>query len=250
MSIMTKSSWFYVPRPVENPRLRLFCFPFAGGTAQLFREWPKGFPSDIEICAVQLPGRGARFHESNVRRMEPLLDLLTEAFKQHIERPFAFFGHSLGALVAFELTRRLRREHLALPQQLFLSGRRGPQLPHKEILHTLPDASFIATLNARYGGIPDVVLREPELLAIFLPALRADFEVFETWPYTPDLPLEMPITVLGGLSDAVTPRAELELWKEQTVGSFSSHLFAGGHFFFQSTQVELFKRLREALTCL
>ena len=240
-------SWFYTPRPVQHPRLRLFCFPFAGGTAQVFREWPKNLPPDIEVCAVQLPGRGARLREKSFRRMEPMVEALTEALQDRMDRPFAFFGHSLGALIAFTLTQKLRLENLPGPQLLFLSGRRAPQLPSKESLRLLSDSQFIAALNARYGGIPEAVLREPELLALFLPVLRADFEVLETWAHTPGEPLEIPIAAFGGLSDQVATRADIEQWKEHTTSSFSCHLFTGGHFFFQSAQTELFNLLARAL---
>jgi medium-chain acyl-[acyl-carrier-protein] hydrolase len=229
------------------PRLRLFCFPYAGGGAQVFREWPTGLPGDIEVCAVELPGRGARFLEAPYLRMEPLLADLQTALDDALDRPFAFFGHSLGALLAFELTRRLRRAGAPLPVQLLVSARRAPQVPRRDSgMSLLSDEEFVAELR-RYGRTPEVVLRDPELMAALLPMVRADFSVLESWRYRDERPLDIPLTVLGGTHDEYATPAELRAWQAQTYRPLAVHMVPGHHFFLESARREVLALIRGTL---
>jgi medium-chain acyl-[acyl-carrier-protein] hydrolase len=222
--------WLAFHRPNPGASLRLFCFPYAGGSAQIYRAWTGLLPT-VEVCPVQLPGRGRRMKEGSFTSLVPLVENLARDLLPQLDKPFAFFGHSMGALISFELARFLRREHGLLPAQLFLSARRAPQLPNTERpLHDLPEAEFIKELRL-LDGTPEEVLEHRELLSLMLPFLRADFEVCETYAYQPEPALDCPITAFGGLQDHGVSRAQLDAWREHTTGAFSLRMFPGAHFF-------------------
>jgi medium-chain acyl-[acyl-carrier-protein] hydrolase len=224
--------WFQRRHHRPGARMRLFCFPHAGGGVATYRVWADRLPPDIDVCAVQMPGRDARAREAPCSDLPLLVESLAAGLAPHVDLPFAFFGHSLGALVAFEVTRQLRRQGGPLPVHLIVSARRAPQLPNVDTpTYDLPEPAFVDTLVRRYNGIPPAVLAEPELLAMFLPVLRADLEMTETYRYAPEDPLDVPITVLGGLEDRLAARADLAAWKDMTRAAFSLHMMAGGHFF-------------------
>ncbi|WP_437647918.1 thioesterase II family protein [Sorangium sp. So ce362] len=247
---MTASSisdpWVGCPRPNPAARLRLFCFPYAGGGSSSYGAWWRGLPAHTELCAIKLPGREARLSEPPFERLTPLVQALATALERWLTKPFAFYGHSLGALVSFELARELRRRGAPLPRHLLLSGRRAPHQPGPAPLHGLPDHEFLAWLR-RMGGTPDEVLREPELLALFLPTLRADVAVNEVEPFVPEAPLDCPISAFGGLEDERAGRAELEAWREHTRGPFRVEMFPGGHFFVRSAREPLLRSIAALL---
>lgn len=220
--------WFHVPRSVSRPRLRLFCFPHAGGAATLFHAWPAALPADVELFGAQLPGRSYRYAERPFVRMAPLLEALTPAIAPHLDVPYVLFGHSLGALVVFELTRRLRLFGAHLPAALIVSGRSAPHLPPPPPLHTMPDARFRDALCERYGMARDLASNE-QIMSLALPALRADFELIETWRYVEEPPLPMPVTVAAGRDDRIVTEAGLEAWRTLTTGAFASHRLPGRH---------------------
>lgn len=169
--------------------------------------------------------------ESPFSRVEPLSEALAEIFLDHLELPFAFFGHSVGALISFELARKLRERQLPTPLHLFVSARRAPQIPKpKSPVHQLPDPAFVESVR-RYSGTPQQVLQDPELRSLFLPILRADLAVDETYVYLPQAPLDCSISALGGLCDPEVNMEELEAWREQTTKKFTLFMFPGDHFF-------------------
>lgn len=231
-----------------NPRasLRLFCFHYAGGSAQVFRDWHDLLPT-VEVCPVQLPGRGTRIKEGSITRIAPLVEQLARDLSPKLDMPFAFFGHSMGALVGFELARLLRRERGLKPAQLFVSGRRAPQLrDDAPPSHNLPDDEFIELLRA-YKGTPEEALRHPELMTLMLPFLRADFELCETYAYQPEAPFDCPLTAFGGLGDGGIRREQLDAWREHTTGSFSLRMFPGEHFFINDNRPLLLQVLAREL---
>lgn len=239
--------WLFLPRPVLRPRVRLYCFPYAGGNATVYRAWPRALAADVEVCAVQLPGRGTRFNEAPITSPAQMIDALEAALGPHLALPFAFFGHSMGALIAYELACRLRDRGGPAPVHLFLSGHSGPGLPPSEPpAHNLPDAEFLDRLR-RYGGTPEEILREPELLSLLLPVLRADFTLYETWRDAGHAPLDVPFCVLGGQDDASAGRDRLEGWRTRTRGSFALHMLPGNHFFLHSAEAALLRILDGAL---
>ena len=234
-----RHTWFAVPRPVAGPSLRLFTFPFAGGGARAFSAWPGHLPPEVELFAAQLPGREGRFKETPHVRLVDLVRDLAVAIGPHLDVPYAFFGHSMGALVAFTLARELRRMGAREPQLLMVSGRRAPQLPDADPpIHALPEEEFLQELR-ELNGTPEAVLQNEELLQLLLPILRADFAVCETYEYAPEAPLSCPIVAFGGKDDADAPEEDIAAWSHQTTGSFSQRMFPGDHFYLLDRSVEL-----------
>ena len=244
---LTTSPWLSCSRSQPGKKLRLFCFPYAGGAAHIFRTWPQSLPQTVEVCPVHLPGRGNRLAEPLFHRLDPLVHAATQALLPLLNQPFAFFGHSMGAVVAFELARHLRNAHHIEPRHLFMSGRRAPQIIENESpTYNLERTEFLEELR-RLNGTPVEVLEHPELIELMLPILRADFQVVETYEYEPDLPLNCPITAFGGLKDDRAKREFLEAWREQTNARFSLQMFPGDHFFLHSAQTLLLKVLSQEL---
>ncbi len=233
------------PRP--RARLRLFCFPWAGVGASAFFAWSRDLPGEIEVVSVQYPGREDRLQEPAMRRLSPLVESLLQDLAPHGDPPFAFLGHSMGALVAFELARRLVDLGAPPPGHLFVSGRQAPQLPEvREPIPDLPDAEFVDELQRRYGGVPDAIVRDPEVRRFFLPTIRADLELVDTYVHQPGPPLACGVSVFGGREDRVS-RAELEAWQAQATGGFRLHLLPGGHFFITTQTETIIRRVLDDL---
>ena len=221
------------PRPDPTAWIRLFTFPPAGFGATFYHSWAKLLPAGIELNSVQLPGRENRLREPAISNMQDLVEKLEIDLKLELDRPFAFFGHSMGASVAFELACRLEK-YGRPPEYLFVSGRQSPLTPDfLPPLHQLSDAAFIYQLQHRYTGIPETVRNDASLLALFLPALRADVTILETYSPTSVNPLDLPIAVLSGESDTTLPTGTLAGWQDFTRGSFTCYTFSGGHFYLQ-----------------
>lgn len=237
---------FVCKRPVKDPALRLFCFPYAGSGVSTFRQWPDQFPAKIEVQVLEMPGREARLQEPPFVQIDPLVQATADAIGPYLDRPFAFFGHSMGALVGFDLARLLRREHGVEPRAMFMSGRPAPQLPINAPVYNLPEEEFIEDLR-RKGGTPEEVLAHAELRQLVFPILRADFQLCDTYQYKSEPPLKCPITACGGLDDHAIPRDKLEKWREHTTGPFQVRMFPGGHFFLHSSQALLLQTLTRDL---
>ena len=245
------NSWVMIPKPSPQARLRLFCFPYAGGGASVFYPWARLLPPEVEVCAVQLPGREGRLIEPPISDLMELVDRLYDALVPYFDRPFAFFGHSNGGLMAFELARRLRREGRPGPVHLYVGGRPAPQLPlTEEPIHSLPEAEFMDTLR-RFNGTPEEILENKEIMQLISPTLRADFSLGETYVYQDGAPLEIPVSAYGGHADAEVEQAQVEAWREQTTDAFHLVMFPGDHFFLngdrQQVLDELDRELREDL---
>jgi len=242
------SSWLHWFSQQDNARLRLFCFPYAGVGPAVFRLWPGGLPTSVDVCAVALPGRGSRINEPTIADISDIAEAAAWAISAHVDRPFAFFGHSMGALVAYETAHRLSRSAGCTPEYLFLSGRCPPHIVNDgSHLHTLPDQEFVLEINRRYGGIPPVILNEPELLALLLPALRADIAALELFEPVQRPPLDCPMSVFGGLEDERALRDHLEEWRNATTGKFSLRQFPGGHFYIEQRRSDLLADISQAL---
>ena len=246
-AIPVASSWILRPEPKPKARLRFFCFPYAGGGASAFASWVHLMPPEVEICAVQLPGRETRLGEKPFVRLPVLVQALRESLRPYLHGPFAFFGHSMGALICFELTRELRRARLPGPVHLFVSGHRAPHLPDPDPpIHQLPASAMVAELRRRYDT-PETLIQNPELLELLLPVLRADLAVCETYLYSAEDALDSPITVYGGLEDPKVSRQELAAWRSQTRGVFDLRMFPGKHFFPQTAELFVLQSLGDDL---
>jgi medium-chain acyl-[acyl-carrier-protein] hydrolase len=231
-----------------EPEMRLFCFPHAGGGAATYRRWQNQLPAFIELCAIQLPGHGHRLREPVLNSLQAIVDTLHGELMPLLDRPFAFFGHSMGAIIAAEVCRSLAGQAGPLPQQLFLSGRRPPWLPDPQApLRQLSDEAFVDEINRRYGGIPPEIAAEPEVLALLLPALRADIAALETHRPSATEPIDCPITVIGGSEDPLTPRAHLDAWRHETRREFALRLFPGGHFYLDDCREALVPEIARTL---
>jgi medium-chain acyl-[acyl-carrier-protein] hydrolase len=228
--------WLTYPKPNPQAKLRLFCFPYAGGSAWVFRPWLNHLPNSIELCPIELPARGKRWAESPITRLDILTKALKTAILSHLDKPFAFFGHSMGGLISFELTRLLAKEYHISPVYLFISGCRAPQIRDLDPpIHNLPEPEFIEELR-RLNGTPKAVLENAELMELVLPALRSDFEIIETYDHSIETPLKCPIAVFGGLQDNEVSQDDLQAWHLQTSNTFSLEMFEGDHFFIDSVR--------------
>lgn len=247
---MVDSAWLSLRKSTSKARVRLFCFPYSGAGASIFSTWARELPDTVEVAPVQLPGRENRLSEPLFTRLSPLIEALAEAILPHLHKPFAFFGHSLGALVSYELTRYLRRHHGIGPLHLYVSGHAAPQLPlQKPPIHHLPEVEFVEELR-RFNGTPEEVLIHDELRQLILPILRADFAIYETYTYTAEPPLECPISVFAGLQDDHVDLEQIEAWGEQTNQPFSIHMLPGDHFFVNSSRSMLLQTLAGKLRML
>ena len=187
--------------------------------------------------------------EAPFTRLLPLVQKLAQVLVHLMDVPYAFFGHSMGGLISFELIRELRRQQRPLPAHYFVSGSRAPQLGSRTApFHQLPEPLFVKEVVRRYNGIPAVVLQSDELTKIFLPVLKADVELFETYAYTAEEPLDCPITAFGGMQDNQVSQEELAAWRDQTHGAFTFRMFPGDHFYLNEAREILLQAISLELT--
>ncbi|WP_276915247.1 gramicidin S biosynthesis thioesterase GrsT [Aneurinibacillus aneurinilyticus] len=233
------NKWFVNANLNPAAKLRLFCVPYAGGGASVFHEWSHFFPKEIEICSIQLPGRENRGMEDPLTDLQQIVEIAAEEIQPLINIPFAFFGHSMGALISFELARKIRQKNNVNPVHLFVSGRHAPQIScTKQDYHLLPDDQFIQELRL-LNGTPEIVLQNAEMMGILLPRLRADFSACGSYQYKNNEPLDCPITAFGGKDDIGVTYQSLEAWREQTKKEFSVCMYPGDHFFLYDSQHEM-----------
>lgn len=239
--------WLKNYSPAAQPRLRLLCLPYAGAGASAYRPWAKALPSEVELYALQLPGREARRREAPYTRLEPLIETLARLVAGLPPLPLALFGHSLGAIIGFELARRLRGQYGINPIHMFIAGQAAPQLPPStQPLHLLPDGAFIQRLR-EYNGTPEEILQHTEILQMLLPALRADFAICENYAYYQDAPLNCPLSVFGSSDDSQVSQEDLLAWSFQTAQSMTFHLLKGDHFFVHQARESLLTIIAQVL---
>jgi len=238
-AVSTTSRWLVTIKSNPQARLRLFLFPYAGGGAHAYRDWGGALPLFVEAFALQYPGRGERILDPAFTKLSPLVDQITQVLLPYLDKPYAFFGHSMGALVSFEVARKLRREHGLAPSYLFVSSCNSPQNRSKESRYSLlPENELIEKLT-RFEGAPKEVLEHKELMSLMLPTIRADFAVCEDYRYASDSLLSCPIIAVGGIEDHETSRTRLEQWRNETDNYFELKMFEGGHFFINSAHKPL-----------
>jgi medium-chain acyl-[acyl-carrier-protein] hydrolase len=237
------------PKANETAQLRLFCFSYAGVGPSMYYPWLSLLPAEIEMNLIHLPGRETRLREPAYRQMIPLIQGLTKEICPLTDKPYAFFGYSLGGTIAYELVRAIIREGYPPSRYLLVASRRAPHLPDNlPDLSTLTDTQFLLEIQSRYNGIPLQILQDPELLSVFMPVMRADFEVLQSYIYRTEEPLSIPIAAYGGDQDRYTPPEHIAAWHIHTSGPFSLKLFSGGHFFYQQQRNELVQDVAGHLT--
>lgn len=236
MSTQRATPWIHTYfSGIGEPEKRIFCFHYTGGAAQIFHPWKDFLGPSIEICAIQLPGRWERISEKPLENLDSILEALFCEIESRLNVPYAFFGYSFGGLIAFELCRTLRRNGARMPFHLMTASRWAPHLasPHPHIF-ALPDDEFLDCLVQMYGGLSPAVLAEPDLVKMLLPVMKADMKVWETFEFKEEAPLNVPISVSGGISDKSLPIESLQAWDTHTVSTFEVVTFDGGHFFFNA----------------
>jgi medium-chain acyl-[acyl-carrier-protein] hydrolase len=243
-----QARWLLRAKKVAGPALRLFCFAHAGGSAAVYHHWHKQLPANIEVCAVQLPGRGHRISEPVIDDLALLVDSIYKGIGDQFDTPFAFFGHSMGGMLAFELTRLLRRKGLPLPRHLFVSACRAPQFQlGREPIHALPKIQFLEKLR-HLNGTPAEVLENTELMDMMEPVLRADFKIVESRQYHQEQPLDIPITAFGGQHDERVSTDYLQGWQQHTEARFTLQLFPGDHFYYTRQNTVLLRQIADLLS--
>ncbi|MFO0757911.1 MAG: alpha/beta fold hydrolase [Byssovorax sp.] len=238
--------WLPFRRPKPAARLRLFCFPYASGGASLYRAWAAGLPADVEVCAVQLPGREGRIAETPITKMTEMVPKVADALAPHLDLPFVLFGHSMGSIIAFELCRELRRRKAAMPLHLIASGCHSPDLPDRDVIHDKPDEVILAHLGT-FGGTSAAALQNPELMAMVMPLIRADGSITETYVFTEEEPLDLPLTVFGGELDPKATRETIEAWRPHSKGPVTIEYFPGDHFFLNSHRDQVIAAVSRAI---
>ena len=248
-SALAPSAWIQYRVVSETAPFRLFCFPYVGGAASVFRKWPQRIGEKVEVCPMQFPGRENRMSEPPIGDLREVVRLVADLFAPSLEeKPYALFGHSMGGLVAFELAREIRRRGLPRPVRLFMSASCAPQVADfvSPPRHLMSDEELVEELR-RLGGTPEELLREEELLRLLLPAIKADFSLFDTYRYTAEEPLSIPITVFGGLEDFALPEEKLESWRVQTSAQFGVKMFPGDHFFLNAYEAAVTREIARLL---
>ncbi len=212
----------------------------------MYHGWQKDLPSSLEVCPVQYPGHGTRFREELFTDLTLLADATAEGLRPLVEGPFALFGHSMGAVLAFEIVRRFEKMGLS-PNALLLAGARAPHLrPEEPLSYDLPDPEFLAELR-KINGTPPEILDDREAMEFLIPILRADFQAMETYRVTPAPQLRCPISVFGGCEDHKVTTEHLDGWRDHSIGPFSRTLIEGTHFFVNESRAQLVKYIGQLL---
>ncbi|RXJ94837.1 putative thioesterase [Malaciobacter molluscorum] len=229
MNSKVKNKWIQFESKKEV-RLRLFCLPYAGGGSSIYRSWQKLMPEDIQVCKIQLPGRENRINEQAIDNMEELIQTITKQLLFYLDKPFAIFGHSMGAMVSYELAKYLTKHTPYIPEHVFVSACRTPDIPDMNKTYFLQGNEFLQSLRQR-GGTNEVLLENKEYMQLIEPTLRADLKLIEEWHHNNIDILKCPLTVLGGIKDKLVSPNILEKWDRYTNDEFKLKLFDGDHFF-------------------
>jgi len=240
------SRWFRPLRNGRHGRINLFCFPYAGSGPAVFRQWPEALPPSINVIGVCYPGRESRMSEPLYTALRPMVHALSQAIRPWLDQPFAFFGHSMGAFVAYALANRLSQQHAPLPECLFVSGASAPHLAEAAPLHGLPSREFLRGI-VDLEGIPGEVLDDTEMLRYVLRLLRADLQACETYLLGEVEPVSCPLCVFGGDRDPRVSVAQLRAWAAYAGLSLDIEVLPGRHFFLHDRRAEVIARVHDHL---
>lgn len=231
-------------------RITLFMLPYAGGSASVYLNWRKFMPSEVEISPLELPGRGRRYKEPLIDSAPAMVPDLIQSMKESgLSTPYAIFGHSMGSLLALETACELAKQGEPLPAALFLSGRNSPDVKVKQTYHHLPEPELLQEV-IKMGGTPPELIENRELIELFLPIIRSDFKLVETYHYEQEMPLDCPFFILNGKKDAFIDSYDIENWSRFTLKPYSVKWFEGGHFYIHEQTRELCQYICQQLLSL
>ena len=241
------SDWFSFYGNKKQAKARIFAFPYSGAGSSIFHSWAKKMESSgIQLVGVQLPGRENRFGENLIDDLPSLLENILQEIRNLTDKPYAFFGHSMGGLIAYELSRKIHAENLHLPKHLYVSAFRSPELENtNRPMAILNDDDFLSEI-VNYGGMPNEVLENKEFLEIFLPILRADFLLTEYYSYKEGSILTIPISVFSGSEDNIVHPEQMNNWKSKTNKEFNHYKYCGKHFFINDHVDSIIEKLKGA----
>lgn len=242
------SKWFVKYRHEQHSKLRIFCFPYAGGSASMYNDWAEYFPTNADVFAIQAPGRETRFNEAPINDIKELIEGLSQAIFPYLDVPYIFIGHSNGALIAFELARMLQRLGNFKLRHICLSAKRAPHLPpNKEPIFDLPYDKFIEELRV-FSTIPESVLNDPKMMEVFMPMLRADFGLADLHNFMDGQLLKANATLFWGKDDKDIPNEDVLAWKKHILGKIESIGFEGGHFFIHHQKENFIQEISKIIT--
>lgn len=243
----TGKNWVSIPRPNPFAEIRLFLFPYAGGSSQIYRQWSKIAPDSLEICLIELPGHGRRFKEKCHLCLETLSEDLLESILPYLNKSFAFFGHSMGALIGYELAKKLLIHYNISPAHLFISAHRSPDCLIEEApLYDLPEDILIQKLT-ELEGMPREIIENRELLEIILPVIRSDFRICETYIPQNHMPVNCPLTVICGINDNYASFPHMQNWYKYTTDTFEIIKVEGNHFYILENEQKIIRLITSAL---
>jgi len=247
MRRVQRSKWFLISRPKPLARYRLFCFPYAGGSASAFLPWEELLPPQIELVAIQAPGRANRLDESLLTSVIDVAEQIATAIPSMLDRPYLTYGHSMGSIVSFELLHLLKVRSLPLPRRYFAAARQAPHLPRRIApFYDYPLPEFITELK-RFGGTPDAVLENAELMEMLVPMLRTELRAAYAYRRNPEIKLECDVSVFGGARDEIVLPEELPGWQEHFLERMDFRLFDSGHFFMEDHKEQVVGAICEAV---
>jgi len=241
------NKWILKHSSPPESKIRLLCFPFGGGGSSFYLSWAKVLEPDIEVVPIQLPGRENRINEPTITEMNRLISEIIQAIQSLLDKPYAFFGHSMGAYISFELAREIRRLQLSPPLKLLLSGMRAAHLKDtRTSIANLPDKDLIIALKERYGLQTKEIAME--LIQLMLPTIRSDINCIENYRYLIEPPLDCPLVTFAGTSDNAVQPSEVEAWRLHTTSSFNLYQISGDHFFIISSRDQVLKYVHKELS--
>jgi medium-chain acyl-[acyl-carrier-protein] hydrolase len=232
------STWFFRPKINQRAKIHLFCFPYAGGNAEIYHSWPDYLPDEIEMIAIQYPGHLKSLGEKPFTRMSALVAAIYDEIKDYFDKPYAFFGHSMGAMITYDLCQYLNSKNAPLPVHIFQAARRAPHIQSiQPALHSMSTAEIISVMR-NFSMLPEEIISNDYILQLILPGIIADFEIVETWQYNPQAkPLHVPMTVFCGVNDNQATRNDMEAWRKHTTGEFKIYIYPEQHFFIHHEQI-------------
>lgn len=240
---MNESKYIKIFKNSPLATKRIFCIPFAGGSASFYREWAEQFYPNTEICAIQLSGREDRLVDDLVVELDKAAEEIYQELLNYQDKPFILFGHSLGALICYETVLKLQRRNRREPDALIVSGCGAPHVPPKEFIYHLPKQQFKTELK-KLGGTPEMILEEDEIFDLFYPMLKGDFEMVETYTCKECHPVHTKIFAFGGTEDKEVLLDELLEWEKYTDNDFHYKMFKGEHFFVKEQSDDVIQEIK------